>query len=122
MKNLEAAKELLERYRNVTLEELKQVFKDFQENYQECDIIDGDTVLNVLTGFGDPSTCLLCKAVNGVCEDCVYSFRINEENIPCLDTIYNRMCNSETAEEVYHYLQQRISYLSHVIEWYELNH
>lgn len=123
MKNLEAAKELLERYKNVTLEELKQVFKDLQENYQEDDdIVDGDTVLNALTGFGDPSTCLLCKAVNGFCEDCIYSFRINEESVPCLDSIYNRMSGSETAEELYHYLQQRISYLTHVIEWCELNH
>ena len=121
MKNLEAAKELLERYKNITLEELKQVFKDFQENYQEGDIIDGDTVLNTLTGFGEPNTCLLCKTVNRICEYCIYSFRLKEGPIPCIDIIYHRICNSETAEELYQYLQQRISYLSHVIEWYELN-
>lgn len=119
MKNLEAAKELLEKYKNVTLEELKQVFKNFQENYQEGDIIDGHIVLNTITGFGETSTCLLCRSVNEVCEDCVYSFRLNERNIPCLDVIYDRICNSTTAEELYQYLQQRISYLSHIIEWYE---
>ena len=123
MKNLEAAKELLEWYKNVTLEELKQVFKDLQENYQEGDdIVDGDTVLNALTGFGEPHTCLLCRAVNEICEDCIYSFRLSERPIPCIDIIYHRICNSETAEELYQYLQQRISYLSHVIEWCELNH
>lgn len=120
MRNLEAAKELLEKYKSVTLEELKQVFKHLQE--EENDVIDGDMVLNTITGFGETSTCLLCKAVNGICENCIYSFRLNEKPIPCIDIIYGRICNSETAEELYQYLQQRISYLSHVIEWYELYH
>lgn len=120
MKNLEAAKELLSKYRSVTLEELKQLFEQTPEN--KCDIIDGDTVLNKITGFGNAGTCLLCKAVNEVCEDCIYSFRLNERPIPCIDIIYGRICNSETAEELYQHLQQRISYLSHVIEWCELNH
>ena len=122
MKNLEVAKELLEKYKSVTLEELEQVFKDLQESQEVYDhIIDGDMVLNTITGFGETYTCLLCKAVNGICKDCIYSFRLNERPIPCIDIIYRRICNSETAEELYQYLQQRISYLSHVIEWYKLN-
>lgn len=118
MKNLEVAKELLEKYKSVTLEELKQVFKDLQES-QEDGLVDGDMVLNALTGFGEPQTCLLCRAVNEICEDCIYSFRLSERPIPCIDIIYHRICNSMYAEELYRYLQQRISYLSHVIEWYE---
>lgn len=117
MKNLETAKELLSKYKSITLEKLEQAFKDLQE--EENDVIDGDTVLNTITGFGETSSCLLCRAVNEICEDCIYSFRLSERPIPCIDIIYNRICNSETAEELYHYLQQRISYLSHVIEWYE---
>ena len=120
MKNLKAAKELLEKYKSITLEELKQVFKDLQESQEVYDyIVDGDMVLNTITGFGEPHNCLLCKAVNEICEDCIYSFRISERPIPCIDIIYHRICNSMCAEELYRYLQQRISYLSHVIEWYE---
>lgn len=120
MKNLEAARELLEKYKSITLEELKQVFKDLQESQKDYDyIVDGEEVLNTITGFGKTYTCPLCKSVDEICEYCIYSFRINERSTPCLDIIYSRISNSETAEELYQYLQQRISYLSHIIEWYE---
>lgn len=120
MKNLETAKELLSKYKSITLEKLEQVFKDLQESQKDYDyIVDGEEVLNTITGFGETSTCLLCKSVNEVCKDCIYSFRLSERDIPCLDIIYNRIRDSETAEELYQYLQQRISYLSHIIEWYE---
>ena len=123
MKNLEAAKELLKKYKSVTLEELKQVFKDLQESQEDYDyIVDGGEVLNAITGFGEAYTCPLCKSVDEICEDCIYSFRIKERHTPCIDIIYSRICNSMNAEELYQYLQQRISYLSHVIEWCELNH
>ena len=40
MKNLEAAKELLSKYKSVTLEELKQLFEQTPEN--KCDIIENE--------------------------------------------------------------------------------
>lgn len=114
MKNLKAAKELLEKYKSITLEQL-------EEDYEGDFIPLGFDILNKITGFGETTSCILCKAVNGVCVNCIYSFRISGRKVPCLDEIYKEMENATSAEELYNALQKRISYLTHVIEWYETN-
>lgn len=111
MKNLKAAKELLEKYKSITLEELEQNYKKFPD-YK------GKLIMSKFTGFGTVY-CILCKSVNSICSDCIYSFK-NEKSIPqCKDIIYKEMENATSAEELYNALQKRISYLTHVIKWYE---
>ena len=112
MKNIEAAKELLEKYKSITLEEL-------EEEYEGAFIPLGLEILNKITGFGDTVSCILCKAVYGMCVKCIYSFRIDEREVPCLDEIYKEMKNAESAEKLFNAIQKRISYLTHIIEWYE---
>ena len=112
MKNIEAAKELLEKYKSITLEQL-------EEYYENDPILLGFDILNRITGFGNTTSCILCKAVDGECVNCIYSFRIGERLFPCLDKIYNEMDRATSAEELFNAIQKRISYLTHVIEWYE---
>ena len=112
MKNIEAAKELLEKYKSITLERLKDIYK--RRPYWK-----GRNVMKSITEFGTVY-CPLCKGASNVCEKCVYSFRIvNNWDVPCVDIIYKEMEEATSAEELFNAIQKRISYLTHVIEWYE---
>lgn len=111
-KNIEAAKELLERYKSITLEQLENYFKLYP-------YLKGRGILNRITHFGS-SDCLLCVGARCFCRNCIYSFRVtNEWDVPCTDIIYKEMKNATSAEELFNAIQKRISYLTHVIEWYE---
>ena len=112
MKNMEAAKELLEKYKSITLEDLRSKFKLYK--YRK-----GNSVLKSITGFGT-GHCILCKSAHSICKNCIYSFReVYEPDVPCADIIYNEMESASSAEELFNAIQKRISYLTHVIEWYE---
>lgn len=112
MKNIKAAKELLEKYKSITLEQLEQKYKRFPGHK-------GKFIMGTFTDFGT-IYCILCKSVNSVCLNCIYSFRKESKwHIPCIDIIYNEMCNATSAEELFNAIQKRIRYLTHVIEWYE---
>ena len=112
MKNLKEAKELLKMYKDITLEQLKDKFKLFS-------YLEGKDILNRITGFGS-STCILCRGAHCHCKNCIYSFRIkNKGDTHCMDIIYKEMENATSAEELFNAIQKRISYLTHVIEWYE---
>lgn len=56
IKNLAEFKELIKRYKTITLDEIKE------ENMS----------LAELTGFGSTSTCQLCQAIKANCKYCVY--------------------------------------------------
>lgn len=114
MKNIKAAKELLEKYKSITLEQL-------EEDYEKDPILSGFDILNKITGFGNTTSCILCKAINEECVNCIYSFRIDERPFPCIDKIYTEMDKATSAEELFNAIQKRISYLTHIIEWYETN-
>lgn len=111
--NLKEAKELLEKYKSITLEQLEEAYNG------EFLFGMGDEVLNEITGFGRNDSCMLCLAVNEVCENCIYSFRLPSESAPCIDGIYDEMCNALNAEDLFVAIQKRISYLTKVIKWYE---
>ena len=114
MKNLKEAKELLERYKNITLEQLKDIYKRHPD-------WEGLGVMSSITDFGT-IYCLICEGASHVCKKCIYSFRIvNKWDVPCMDIIYNEMKNATSAEELFNALQKRISYLNHIIQWYETN-
>ena len=66
--NLKEAKKLLEKYKSITLEQL-------EEAYDEVGLKRGDEILSEITGFGQTSSCILCLAVDEVCENCIYSIR-----------------------------------------------
>ena len=111
MKNIEAAKELLERYKNITLEQLEQKYRIFPE-------YNGKRIMQTFTDFGTIA-CILCNSVNCNCSNCIYSFRGEDPFLQCTDVIYNEMFHAKSAEELFNAVQKRISYLTHIIEWYE---
>ena len=111
MKNIEAAKELLEMYKSITLENLKQKYKIFPG-------YNGKRIMQTFTDFGTVF-CIICKSANNVCSNCIYSFRKENPALQCIDIIYREMSNATSAEELFNAIQKRISYLTHIIEWYE---
>ena len=113
MKNIEAAKKLLEKYKSITLENLKQKYKIFPG-------YNGKRIMQTFTDFGTVF-CIICKSANNVCSNCIYSFRNENPVHQCMDIIYKEMSNATSAEELFNAIQKRISYLTHIIEWYETN-
>ena len=111
MKDLKAAKELLEKYKSITLEELERDYKRYRA-------INGKQVMYNITNFGS-IFCIICKSANMICSNCIYSFRKEEPVLQCMDIIYKEMENAKSAEELFNAIQKRISYLNHIIEWYE---
>lgn len=116
MKNLKEAKELLERYKSITLEQLTQKYEEFTK--RNIYFTKGRQILCSITRFST-TDCVLCKSVHSNCSNCIYSFRELQKEVSCMDIIYKEMSNATSAEELFNAIQKRISYLTHVIEWYE---
>ena len=116
MNNLKEAKELLEKYKSITLEELEQKYKIFAP--KRFHFREGREIMRRITRFGT-SCCILCIGANDTCLNCIYSFRKENSALQCIDIIYKEMENASSAEELFNAIQKRISYLTHVIEWYE---
>ena len=116
MNNLKEAKELLEMYKSITLEQLTQKYKIFALTHFHFK--EGRRVMHSITRFGSPH-CILCIGANYICKNCIYSFRNSQREVLCVDIIYKEMEEATSAEELFNAIQKRISYLTHVIEWYE---
>lgn len=111
MKNLKAAKELLEKYKSITLEQLEKEYKKYT-------FILGKQIMFNITDFGS-ILCIICKSASNNCSNCIYSFRDENSVFQCMDIIYKEMSYAKSAEELFNAIQKRISYLTHIIEWYE---
>lgn len=116
---INAAKELIDKYQSITLEQLKSLWEKEVEQNPEC-IIDGGWVLSLITNFGS-CACVLCKATNQTCSLCIHNYRPNwdKRGIPCIDDVYRKMEESRAPEELYGYIQNRIEYLKYLISYAE---
>lgn len=110
--NVEAFKELIDIYSDLTVEELTEFW-----------INDGKFTMRELTGFSS-NACRLCKAADQKCGNCLYS--INYPNkykqyVPCVEETYNLIEYAETPEELYNALQKRIEFMKEVLTHYKEN-
>lgn len=132
IKNIEEAKELLKKYRSITLEEINKV-------YNELEFKSGSETLHKITGFGQVTTCILCKKLSRKyvleCSACVWRSLSAGENddLYCLksypkDTMkedqvrltYNGILNSEYPEELLDLVKLRADLLEEAIKASEL--
>jgi hypothetical protein len=60
--NILAARKLVERYRSITIGEIREVWHG-----------SGYDAAQELTGYGGSSTCTLCQSVNDECGNCIYN-------------------------------------------------
>jgi hypothetical protein len=118
---IKAAKELIDKYQSITLEQLKSLWENEVEQNPEC-IITGGWVLSLITGFGS-CACILCKAANQTCMLCIHKYNPdwNLQGNPCMDGLYCDMEESRTPEKLYGYIQNRIEYLKYLIECSQTN-
>lgn len=118
VKNLEAAKELVELYRSITIEQLEEVYNKL---YIGDNTVYFEDVLHEITGFGSTKTCHLCKPINGHCPDCIHG---GEENCtaecPCIyDETYENITDAESIEDLYDAIQARADYIESLIKGVE---
>ena len=60
---IEAAKKLIDRYRSITVDEVKNIWTGHNT---------GELVARRLTGFGRKNQCSLCQSVKKKCSLCIY--------------------------------------------------
>lgn len=117
VKNLEAAKELVELYRNITIERLEKVYQELCDKEE----IHYEDVLHSITGFGSISSCHLCKPIGGYCPNCIHGqWEDCTANCPCIDNeTYENIADAESIEDLYHAIQDRADYLENLIKQIE---
>jgi hypothetical protein len=77
-KNFDTAKELIEQYRSISLQLIKDKWK-----------MNAVTTLYDITGFGNIKTCTLCAAVGRdidgavMCNRCIYNYFTEDAHIAC---------------------------------------
>ena len=107
--NVEAFKELINIYSDFTVEELTEFW-----------IENGHQTMRELTGFSSVHSCMLCKAADSECVNCLYKFRFpNGEMFPCLEETYDFIEDAKTPEELYDALQKRIEFMKETLKYYE---
>lgn len=113
IKNLEAFKELLTHYKSLTLTELQHQWRKLDEDCDLDYVANGGDVMGDITGFGSTGSCVLCKACNCVCEECVHSLSpdYNGVDFPCLNRSYLEMDDADCPEALYEAIQDRIEYM-----------
>ena len=113
MKNLNAFKALIGRYRSVTIEEINKEWAGY-----------GMGTAEQLTGFGYMPTCSLCIAAGLVCIYCVYSSLVNsdgENDPPCVDdSTYRQISNSLTPQELLTAFRNRADYMENLLKQHNL--
>jgi len=112
--NIQAFKDLIERYENISLEEIEKEWKSLNA-WRGC-IDTGEEIAYELTGFGSQTTCTLCRAVKEYCTKCVYFRKRREDFMFCCNTgrnekTYNAISNAETPEELLKAFRQRAKHM-----------
>ena len=114
MKNLEAFKALIERYRTITLGEL-QIIEEENPGLSPCEIA------TEATGFHFKRTCTLCQAVNRDCNVCVWSCSRAFDRHRCLKgnnaETYNAIQHAHNIEELLEAYRKRALHMSIFLEY-----
>lgn len=115
VKNIEAAKELVELYRNITIEQLKEVYEKLCENGEDIFFED---VLHDITGFGSISSCHLCQPIEGRCSQCIHGQGLaTTGGSPCIyHETYENIADSGSIHELYNAIQDRADYIESLIK------
>lgn len=120
---MNAAKKLIDKYKSITLEQLKNLWEKESNDHPDY-IINGGWILELITGFGS-CACILCKAANQNCNICIHKYKYNLKSSSeydicfCIDNLYIEMKSTETYKELYECIQKRIKYLEKLISYAE---
>lgn len=135
IENIKEAKELLQKYRSITLNELKESLKDGDDIIAKS--------LSRITGFGSSSSCTLCRSLDDssdfscrLCSSCVWkslsiskkygyyciaSYQIRNKIDDQVRKTYRDIEYSENLEELLNSIKSRADLLEKAIEASELS-
>ena len=101
-KNIKEAKELVDRYESITLEEIKEEWSPFLRETAE-----------ILTGFGNMGSCSLCRKVSGTCMNCIYhpSDCVEGEN----EETYDRILEARSPTKLRNAFRARAKHIRKII-------
>lgn len=117
--NLLAANKLLQLYKSITIETLEKTYETLCDNKGEP-----WNALTYITGFGDNTSCKLCKEAKKIansydpsifCKHCIYKDN-HFDDFYCIDDTYTAIINAESLEDLYTAIQNRIVYLEQCIK------
>jgi ferredoxin len=105
IKNVESAKELVKKYRSITLEDLRNHYN-----------VDNVELLGNITGFGNLYTCSLCKACNLSCPSCIWTLTTeHDDGYPCVTDTYRNIRSARTLEDLLDAIDERADELEDLI-------
>ena len=123
-RNINAAKELLAKYKSITIDQITEVYNKMIE--QEEDIMpNGYDVMEQITGFSSTVKCMLCQEAKKLvqkniyyCQCCIYTINSVFDYL-CIEETYRAIGDAHTPEDIYNALQARIEFLNQTINIYE---
>ena len=133
-KNINAARQLLEKYESITLEMITEIWERLEDSDAHPFFSNsGSSVLKELTGFGSLVKCLLCTEARQLaqqteyaqnnpayCFHCIYVNNTQKlDSYLCVEDTYRNLMHAETPQEIYSALQLRIEFLQKAIQDYE---
>lgn len=101
----EVFQSLIELYKSITLEHIKE-----RSSSHMC----GGSVLNSLTGFGCQNECILCKAAEYNCSLCYWA-KHNNVIKACINENYKKIVDTRKALDLYNALQERIQIMEELL-------
>lgn len=122
-RNIKAAKELLAKYKSITIDQITEVYNKIieQEDITPC----GYDVMERITGFSSITKCMLCQEAKKLsqkdiyyCQYCIYTINTSDDYL-CVEETYKALGDVYTPENIYNALQDRIKFLKQSIETYE---
>ncbi len=113
IENLKEAMALAHMYESLHEDDIDDVMNEY--GYQ-----DPVEALRDITGFGNPSTCTLCKASKDVCRECIY---VNDGSgrpyLQCLGDNYDAIEDAVDSEDLIVAIRERAEYLNNLIKQYK---
>ena len=120
-KNLKEFKELIVKYRSITIEQLKVESLKLSKRHNAPMSV----ILHAITGFNHHGDCTLCRPCYGpdCSPECVYCFYMSETGEECYsgDNLhtYHGIKKADNFDELYEAINARADYMEKLVNEYE---
>lgn len=120
-KNIEAARELVSIYRNITIQDINVMDSKLREKYKQIGDLEFlvNEIARELTGYGNTARCTLCNAVQMSCEECIHSHAYEDTDVmyPCTNHVtYDNIGDAMCAEELQEAFFARATYIEKILK------
>lgn len=131
--NIDAAKQLINKYRSITLAKIEEASNSKIAKKLNAVNTYGEIAMAILTGFGTDN-CILCKKANAMqyteikrtkitvpkCQFCIYRETSDNHFVACTKgknaTSYSRIENARTAKELHKAIRLRANHIERLLK------